>query len=285
MTSQVEEKTAELEPVLVLGATGKTGRRIVDRLEKRGVSVRRGSRSAFPAFDWAKPEKWWKCLEGVRAVYISYTPDLAMPGAKEAIQALCEMAEFAGVERIVLLSGRGEEEAQACEQLVQKFDMEWTIIRASWFSQNFTEGAFAQMVLTGEIALPAGTVREPFIDIDDIAEIAEVSLLDEGHANQLYEVTGPELMTFSDIADELSLATGRKITFSNIGHMDFIRSVAGSRAPKDVIWMLDYLFSTVLDGRNESVTDGVFRALGRPPRSFRDFARNTVLRGAWTSAA
>ncbi|MEM1140354.1 MAG: NAD(P)H-binding protein, partial [Pseudomonadota bacterium] len=152
---------------LVIGGTGKTGRRVADRLSASNHTVRIGARSAVPAFDWHREESWDACLKDVRAVYITYSPDLAMPGATDAIAALVEKAKRAGVSRLVLLSGRGEEEAQACEQIVQASGLDWTIVRASWFNQNFSEGAFVDMVRQGTLTLPAGGTPEPYVDADD----------------------------------------------------------------------------------------------------------------------
>ncbi len=273
------------KPTLVLGATGKTGRRIVARLRSRGMPVRLGSRSATPSFDWRNDTNWDAVLEGVDAVYINYAPDLAMPGATDAIQALVDKAKEHRVKRLVILSGRGEEEAQACEKIVQESGLDWTIVRASWFNQNFSEGAFIDMVIAGKITLPAGDVPEPFVDADDIADVAAAALCEPGHVGQVYELTGPRLLTFADIAAELTQATGRQVSFVQAPHDAFVSGVAESGAPKDVVWMLDYLFATVLDGRNASLTDGVQRALGRSPKDFADFARETAQRGVWNRSA
>ena len=270
---------------LVLGGTGKTGRRVAERLEAKGHKVRIGSRSAVPAFDWDNEKSWDACLNGVTAAYITYTPDLAMPGATDAIQAFVDLAKRRGVKRLVLLSGRGENEAQACERIVQSSGLNWTIVRASWFSQNFSEGAFIDMVLKGAITLPAGDQLEPFADVDDIADVAVAAFTQEGHNGQIYEVTGPRLMTFADVAADLSRATGREIAYVNVPHEAFVSEVANSGAPKDVIWMLDYLFSTVLDGRNAHLTDGVQCALGRAPKDFADYARDAAATGVWKNAA
>ena len=270
---------------LVIGGTGKTGRRVVTLLEEAGLPVRIGSRSATPPFDWNNESSWDASLDGIGAVYITYSPDLAMPGATDAIQGLVGLAKKKGVRRLVLLSGRGEEEAQACEAIVQASGLGWTIVRASWFNQNFSEGAFIDMVLAGTITLPAGDTPEPFVDADDIADVAFAALTEDGHDGQVYEVTGPRLMTFSDIADDLSRATGREITFQTVPHDAFVNGVAESGAPNDVVWMLDYLFATVLDGRNAHLTDGVQRALGREPRDFADYARDVAAQGAWKTAA
>jgi len=271
--------------VLVLGGTGKTGRRVAAGLRSLGIPVRIGSRSATPPFDWNDEASWDACLRGVEAIYITYAPDLAMPGATDAIQALVVRAERLGVRRLVLLSGRGEPEAQACERIVQQSGLEWTVVRASWFFQNFSEGAFAEMVLAGRITLPAGETLEPFVDVDDIAEIAIAALSQAGHEGHVYEVTGPRLMTFADVAAELSDATGRTIEFIEVPHDGFMAEAKASGAPPDVVWMLDYLFSTVLDGRNAHLTDGVQRALGREPTDFSVYARDAAASGVWSAPA
>ncbi|MEM9005162.1 MAG: NAD(P)H-binding protein [Cyanobacteria bacterium P01_F01_bin.86] len=270
---------------LVLGGTGKTGRRIVAALEAKGVPTRIGSRSASPAFDWHHEAGWDACLQDVKAIYINYAPDLAMPGATDAIQVLVQRAKQHGVERLVLLSGRGEAEAQACERIVQESGVDWTIVRASWFNQNFSEGAFLEMVMAGQITLPAGDIPEPFVDVDDIAEVAVAALTEPGHAGEVYEVTGPRLMTFADIAIALSNATGREIAYVQVPHDAFVAGAKESGAPKEVVWMLDYLFATVLDGRNAHLTDGVQRALGRPPKDFAEYAKEVAATGLWRGVA
>ncbi|MEO1244858.1 MAG: NAD(P)H-binding protein [Pseudomonadota bacterium] len=270
---------------LVLGGTGKTGSRIVQRLKDRGVPVRIGSRSATPGFDWTVESGWDACLEGVEAVYITYASDLAIPGATDSIQAFVDAAKRNGVKRAVILSGRGEKEAQACEKIVMDSGLEWTVVRASWFNQNFSEGPFIEMVQAGQIALPAGDVPEPFVDVDDIADVAVAALTEAHHDGEVYEVTGPRLLTFRDIASELANATGRTIVFNEIPHDAFVAGVEASGAPKDVVWIMDYLFSTVLDGRNAHLTDGVERALGRPPKDFAVYARDVAATGAWRSVA
>lgn len=267
--------------VLVIGATGKTGRRVANGLEARGIRVTRGSRSAAPPFEWNDESGWDACLDAVDAAYVTYAPDLAMPGATDAIRSFVHRAKAKGVRRVVLLSGRGEPEAQACERIVQESGLEWTVVRASWFQQNFSEGAFVGMVQDGRITLPAGDTPEPFVDVDDIAEVAITALTQDGHGGQIYEVTGPRLMTFNDVATELSRVTSRDIQFVQVPHDAFISEAKAAGAPQDVVWMLDYLFATVLDGRNAKLTDGVQRALGREPTDFREYARKAAETGVW----
>jgi len=266
---------------LVLGGTGKTGRRVAERLLARGVKTRVASRSTSPAFDWNAPATWDAALEGVSAVYITYSPDLAIPGATDSIRTFVERAVAGGVGRLVLLSGRGEEEAQACEQVIQETDVEWTVVRASWFMQNFSEGEFHGMVQEGAITLPAGDVPEPFIDVDDIADVAVAALTEEGHAYEIYEVTGPRLLTFTQAAAEISAAAGREVRFVPVPKDAFAGAIAESGAPADIAWLLNYLFETVLDGRNAYLCDGVQRALGREPTDFSEFARRIAARGLW----
>lgn len=281
--SNIQSKTSGA--TLVLGGTGKTGRRVVERLRVRGVETRVGSRSATPVFDWHDQNTWRAALDGVNAVYITYAPDLAVPGATDAIRGFVDLAVALGVKRLVLLSGRGEEEAQACERIVQESAVEWTIVRASWFMQNFSEGEFLEMVLTGVITLPASDIPEPFVDADDIADVAVAALTESGHAYEIYEVTGPRLLTFTELAREISIAAKRDVQFAAIPKEAFAQAISESGAPSDIAWLLNYLFDTVLDGRNAYVTDGVKRALGREPTDFSAFARKVAAAGHWKAVA
>jgi uncharacterized protein YbjT (DUF2867 family) len=269
------------EPILVLGATGKTGRRVVERLERRDVPVRLGSRSGQPPFDWEDASTWAPALEGVSAVYVSYFPDLAVPGAPEAVGALAEQAQRSGVERVVLLSGRGEEEAQRSEQVVAAVGIDWTVVRCSWFNQNFSEGYMLDPIRGGELALPAGDVPEPFVDAEDIADVAVAALTEDGHTGEVYELTGPRLLTFAEAVAEIGRATGRELRYVQVSMDEYAAAAAELDVPDDVVWLIRYLFSEVLDGRNAKLADGVQRALGREPRDFADFAREAAATGVF----
>lgn len=268
---------------LVLGGTGKTGRRVAERLWNRGVPVRPGSRRADPPFDWENPETWPAALNGIEAAYIAYYPDLAASSAAPAVKAFTDLAVTAGVRRLVLLSGRGEPAAQQCEQLVSDSGVEWTIVRASWFSQNFSEGYLLEPVLRGQVALPAGNVGEPFVDADDIADVAVAALTDARHARQVYEVTGPRLWTFAEAIAEIATVTGRDIRFIQVGVPEYAAALEEAGVPGDFAALVTYLFKEVLDGRNASVQDGVRRALGRPARDFSDYVGDTAATGVWSS--
>jgi uncharacterized protein YbjT (DUF2867 family) len=271
-------------PITVLGATGKTGRRVVSRLRSRGVPVRVGSRSASPPFDWARPSTWPAVFEGASAAYVSYYPDLAAPGAPEAVGELFDVAVAAGASRIVLLSGRGESEAQRSEEVLAASGASWTVVRASWFNQNFSEGAFAEMLATGELALPADDVREPFVDAGDIADVAVAALTEPGHENRVYEVAGPRLLTFAQAVAEIATATGRPLRYTPISLDDFMGGLsAAGGVPAPEAALLRYLFSEVLDGRNAFTTGGVEQALGREPRDFTTFAHEAAASSAWSS--
>lgn len=269
------------ETVLVTGGNGKTGRRVADRLTALGVPVRIGSRGGRPPFDWADRATWGPVLRGVHSVYLAYYPDLAVPGATDVIRSFAGLAAQSGVRRIVLLSGRGEEEAQRCEQAVREAGTQWTVLRASWFNQNFTEGYLRGPVLSGEVVLPAGGTAEPFLDADDIADVAVAALTGDGHAGQVYELTGPRLLTFADAVAEIAKATGRDLRFVPVTGEQYAAALAEHGVPADVTALLGYLFAEVLDGRNAHLGDGVRRALGREPRDFADFARDSAATGAW----
>ena len=269
------------QDILVLGGNGKTGRRVAARVRARAVPVRIGSRSGEPPFDWEDRSTWAPALRGASAAYVSFFPDLAVPGAPEAIGALAEQALAAGCRRLVLLSGRGEEEAQRAERVLAESGAEWTVLRCSWFMQNFSEGNFAEAVAAGELALPAGDVRTPFVDAEDIADAAVAALTEEGHAGRVYELTGPRALTHDEVAEELTRATGRQVRYVPVSLEAFTAGLTGEGLRPDIVSLLRYLFSEVLVDSNAGVSDGVRRALGREPRDFAEFARGAVRDGAW----
>jgi uncharacterized protein YbjT (DUF2867 family) len=271
---------SDIKQTLVLGGTGKTGRRVVERLAARGVPTRVGSRSGEPPFDWEDRSTWAPVLKGVGSAYVSYYPDLALPGAPEKVGSFAELAVRSGVGRLVLLAGRGEPEAEEAEDAVRASGADLTIVRSTWFAQNFSEDYIVDGIRSGEVALPAGDVPEPFVDADDIADVAVAALTNDRHIGQVYELTGPRLLTFAEAVDEIAEATGREIRFVPISIDDFA-SAAYHDLPPEFVELLTYLFGEVLDGRNARLADGVQRALGREPRDFREFARDAAATGVW----
>ncbi|ANT48804.1 NAD(P)H-binding protein [Mesorhizobium amorphae] len=270
-------------PTLILGGTGKIGRRIVERLTARGLPVRIGSRSGAPSFDWEDDATWAPAMQGVGAVYISYYPDLSVPGAAEAVGSLANLAVQNGIKRLVLLSGRGETEAQRAEEMLKDSGADWTILRCAWFAQNFSESFLLDPLLEGEVQLPVGNVGEPFVDADDIADAAVTALTQQGHVGQLYELTGPRLLSFADAIAEIGRAAGRDIRFKQISHAEFAAAIAAHELPAEFAWLLNELFTEVLDGRNEALTDGVQRVLGRAPKDFSAYTTETAASGIWSN--
>jgi uncharacterized protein YbjT (DUF2867 family) len=268
-------------PILLIGGTGKTGGRVNARLRARGIATRPVSRSTAIPFDWTRPETWPGALDGVARAYVTYQPDLAAEGAAEAIAELGSLARAKGLERVVLLSGRGEPGAQRAEAALRASGVFWTNVRASWFNQNFSEGYLISGVLAGEITLPAGAVPEPFVDADDIADVVVAALTDERHANKLYEVTGPRALTFAEAVDEIAATVGRPIRYTQISSKEFSSGMRQAGVPDDVIALLDELFNVVLDGRNAQVMHGIDETLGRPAREFSDYVRETAATGVW----
>ena len=266
---------------LVLGGTGKTGRRVEQQLKARGVPTRVGSRSSEPPFDWEDEATWAPALQNVGSVYVSYYPDLAVPGAVEAVRSFAELAVESVVRRLVLLSVRGEPEAERAEAAVRDSGADLMILRSTWFMQNFSEDYMLEHVLSGEIRLPAGDVPTPFLDADDIAEVAVAALTDDRHAGQLYELTGPRSLTFAEAAAEIAETTGREVRYVPVSLEEHATEATEHGVPAEVVELLTYLFAEVVDGRNASTTDGVRRALGRQPKDFADYTREAATSGVW----
>lgn len=272
-------------PTVVLGGTGKTGRRVVTRLRRRGVPVRAGSRLQRPPFDWRDSRTWAPVLHGASAAYIAYAPDVAAPDAADTIGAAARQAVAAGAGRLVLLSGRGEEECLPAEQAVADAGAAWTIVRASWFYQNFSEAFLLQPVLGDGVAVPPADVLEPFADAGDLADVVVAALTEDGHAGRVYEITGPRLLTFHEVIGAIARATGRDIGLTHVSTAVFADALARQAVSDErAVRFLAGLFTKALDGRNSHVTDDVQRVLGRPATDFTAYAEATAATGVWTPA-
>jgi uncharacterized protein YbjT (DUF2867 family) len=274
--------TIQQGTTLILGGTGKTGRRIVDRLKARGVTARIASRSGAHPFDWEDQNSWARVLEGVESMYIAYPPDLAAPTSGPHVRAMAEQAVASGVRKIVLLSGRGEPQCYPAERAVRESGAAFTVIRCAWFAQNFSEGYLLSSVLEGELAFPAGNIAEPFVDLDDTADVATAALTSNAHDGKIYELSGPRLLTFGEAAAEISKVIGRDVRYVPIGFDDYAK-VLSAFVPADQAAFLKELFEFILDGHNAYLSDGVQQALGRKPKDFRDFVRDAAAAGAWRS--
>jgi uncharacterized protein YbjT (DUF2867 family) len=198
--------------VVIVGGLGKTGRRVFERLTARGVDAYAVSRSSDPGFDWMDRSTWPLALHGATAAYVAYQPDLALPRAADDVGALARIAAEVGVEHIVMLSARGEKGAIRSEERLRHAPLDHTILRAPWFAQNFREGAFLDDIIAGDLALPAGEVREPFVSVDDIADAAVEALCVPAHLGRTYEITGPRSLRFADAVAEIATASGMRIS-------------------------------------------------------------------------
>ncbi len=270
------------KPIVIIGKNGKTGSRVNRGLKALGLATRAVSRSSTPAFDWEDSSTWRPILEGARAAYVTFQPDLAVPTAEQSISELVQLAIELGVEHIVLLSGRGEAGAQRAEKILQQSGIDWNVIRASWFDQNFSEGFMVEGILRGELALPAADVLEPFIDIDDIAEVAVTVLTNSQLRNKLFEVTGPRALSFKQCVSEISQALDYPVKYTTIKIDEFVNTLRDLGEPEDMQWLMRELFTVVLDGRNSEVKTGVEEALGRPATDFSEYIQKVIASGTWS---
>lgn len=273
------------DKILVTGATGKTGRRVVRLLEDRSVEVRAASRSGTPSFDWSDRTTWAPALRGMTAVYL-VLPDLGSSSATETVTAFARQAAAAGVRRAVLVSvpdggGLDHEPVLATERALADVGLEWTALRLRWFFQNFSEDFLLGSVLNGELRLPAGTGEEGFIDADDIAEVAVAALTEDGHDGQAYELSGPRLMTFGDTAEDLAKATGRDIRYVPLTPEEFAAEQRAQGVPEEWVQLQIAMYGAVGSGSLASLTGDVQRVLGRAPRDFSDYAKEAAAQGAW----
>jgi uncharacterized protein YbjT (DUF2867 family) len=289
-TEGIEGTAGAAGTVLVTTATGKTGRRVARKLAALGVPVRAGSRrpealDGGVRFDWEDPASWAPALRGTASAYIAYHPDLAAPGAPEALREFGRAADEAGVTRLVLLSGRGEPEAAKAEAALAEAGIGLTVVRGSFFNQNFAEGPLAEAIAHGELVFPAGTTPEPFVDLEDLTDVLVEAVTGDGHAGRTYDITGPRLLTFAEAAAEIGAATGREVRYTSVTAAEFaaVLEEGAGFAAADAGWLSE-LFAMLMDGRNAFVTADARTVLGREPRDFADFVR-TELGGAGAGGA
>jgi uncharacterized protein YbjT (DUF2867 family) len=269
-----------MQNILILGGTGKTGRRVAARLRDTGRPVSR-AHGDLP-FDLEDPTTWAPALDGVTAAYVM-EPNLRASG--DRIPRFVAEAVAAGVRRLVLLSapraGEDGHPLHAAEQAVRGCGVDWTILRPTWFSQNFSEGPWLPGILAGTLSLPTGDGRTPFIDAADIADVAVAALTDDRHSGQVYELTGPRAISFGEVADLVSDATGRMVRHVDVDpEVEIERQVAGG-VPPEIARLLTEVLVAIRDGWAAALTDDVARALGRPPRPFEDYVAETAAAGHW----
>ena len=270
---------------LVLGATGKTGRRVAARLRLAGTPVRTASRSSQVRFDWTEPDTWDAALRGITAAY------LIAPGRVGAAHDFVAAAEAAGVHRLVLLSGRRADtwgdspfgrDMRSAEDAVRGGALEWTILRASNFQQNFDEDVFHAPLVAGELALPAGEVPEPFVDVEDVAAVAAAVLTRPGdHAGRTYELTGPRGLTFGEAVEQISRASGLPITYKQVSTAEYVAAAVEQGLSEQEARSVADMFELMAGGLIAATTDDVAAVLGRQPRSFEDYVVRTAATGAW----
>jgi len=268
-------------PILIIGKNAKTGWRVDRRLQALGYPTRAVSRSTSAAFDWENQATWRAAMNGTRSAYITFHPDLAIPSAEQTIRDFVALAVELGLEHLVLLSGRGEDGARRAEIVLEEGGLDWNIVPASWFMQNFSENFMIEGILNGELMLPAGDTVEPFIDVDDIAEVAVATLTRPALRNRVFEVSGPRAMTFAECVETISAATGYPVKYTQIPIEVFIDGLREQGAPEALLWLMRELFTVVFDGRNSKPSSGVEEALGRPPTDFSEYVRKVMATGAW----
>ncbi|MWA00253.1 NAD(P)H-binding protein [Actinomadura sp. LD22] len=277
-----------MENTLILGATGKTGRRIVRRLRASGHRVRTASRTGSDvAVDLGDPATWPAALDGATAVYLLEPVLQPVPDRDARIPKFVAEAVSAGVRRLVLLSAHGVGDAgddhplKSAERAVRESGTGWTILRPGWFAQNFSESFWRPWVLSGTLAVPTGDGRTPFVDAEDIAEVAADALTDGRHNGRIYQLTGPRAVSFAEAAELIGKATGRTIRHVDVTPEAFTERLASHGVHPDAARMLAGLLANIREDREAAVSDGVERALGRPAKPFEDYITEAAAAGHW----
>ncbi|GAA2781282.1 NAD(P)H-binding protein [Crossiella cryophila] len=272
------------QTILVQAGTGKTGKRVARLLREQGHTVRIASRSGEPRFDWAEESTWGPALAGVDAVYV--VPLDATGDEHEQLTRFVATATAAGVRRLVMLSARDIDTFAAvnslvAERAVRESGVAWTILRPGWFNQNFDEDYFDAAVRAGEVLLATGDGLEPFIDAEDIAEVAVAAFTQDGHDGQIYDLSGAELLSFPQAVGIIAAELGREIRVVDLEPAAYAGQMAGQGMPLEFAELIARLYQRIREGKEAHLSDGVQRVLGREPRTFAAYVKNAVAAGAW----
>lgn len=272
---------ALLGPVLVTGAKGTTGRRIAERLKLEGVEFRAASRSSETRFDWANPETWKPALQGMRSVYV--VPEGS--AGPEVVASFAKLAADEGVAILVLLSTReaeyeGYENHLAIEDAVIDAGTGWTILRPSWFCQNFYT-QFDREVRSGLLELPAGEGKDPFVDADDVAEVAFQALTMHGLEDKVYELSGPDPLSYREATERISALTGLTVRYEPVSEQTYYQRLREKGIPDDQARVMIVAHRPIAAGDNDFTSEGYRRLTGHPSKDFDTFVSETVAKGIW----
>ncbi|MEV8437450.1 NAD(P)H-binding protein [Actinosynnema sp. NPDC051121] len=278
------------KPILVLGSTGKTGRRLVPLLRDKGLQVRAASRTGDVRFDWDDETTWGRALTGVGAVYVVDQQD--KPGQWDAegmIARFYDKAVDLGVTRIVALQARpagliGGKDLHAGTEAARASGVEWTVLRPCWFNQNFDEGVLLDSIRAGELPLPAGTGAEAFVDVADVAEVAAAALTEDGHSGRVYNLSGRVALTFAEAVDIIGHAIGREVKYVPVSQEDYEAELVEFGVPTDYARFIGELTARIDHGTSGAVTFTVEQVTGHQPIAFEDFVKDAASRGVWDPA-
>jgi uncharacterized protein YbjT (DUF2867 family) len=268
--------------LLIVGGTGTTGSRVADQVRGPGVAVRIATRRPSAAehvrFDWTEPRSHAGVLTGIDAIYLVAPIGVTEPAS--LVEPFLATALHAGVRRVVLLSSSAIPEGGTglggLHRLVRTTVPEWTVLRPSWFMQNFLGDHPVGTAVreSGEIVTATGDGRVAFIDAADIAAVAARALTDEEPHNTSYVLTGPEALSYADTAAIIAGVTGRPIRHRPVGPAELTDRLTAAGYPRDFAELLPGLDVAISTGTEDRVTTTVPELTGRPARSFTDFARD-----------
>lgn len=276
--------------ILVIGGKGKTGRFVTRELTSRGVKAKITTRSPSSdddvAFDWQDPRTADAAFDGVDAVYIVAPTNNSDHGT--IVPPVLEIARKRGVRRFVLLSASSLEAGGPMmgqiHSYLQKEAPEWTVLRPTWFMQNFSEQQhLATIQNENAIYSATGGGRVGFIDAADIAKAAVSALLAETSWNRDFILTGPEALSYADFAEKISDVIGRTIKHVNLTTAELAERYARAGLDEAYASILAKMDERISEGSEDRLSDGVFALTGRSPTAAADFAKEH--KEAWARPA
>lgn len=271
---------------LILGGSGRTGSLVAKHLTDRGAQARIASRRGSDLFfDWDDTATYAHALEGADRVYL-VTPVMRVRYVGQ-VAAFLDEAEAVGVRHVTLLStyngNRAPREVDVAvveTDLASRRSFTYSILRPAWVMQNFTDDHLP--LINGTLVVPSGGGAEAFVDAADIAAVAAETLLNpDAHAGAQYALTGPQAITFDDVAATIAAVSGRPVTYQDVDQETWINQAIAADVPADYAAMLRWLTGAIVAGNGSTPTDDIQAILGQPATSFKAFAERNA--ATWTT--
>lgn len=271
--------------ILVTGATGTIGQALIKQLQTKNADFVAGVRnveeakkklpsvSNFVEFDFSNSATYEGAVENIDSVFVLGPPIVL--NLEELVAPFLDFLKGKGINRVVYLSALGSENMKlltfhtTLTQKIKDDGFDYTILKPSFFAQNFKNYEWENITERGVVYVPAGTGKAGFVDVNDIAAVAAAALTEDGHSGKTYEITGPEILGYQDAANLLSEVMGKQIVYPNPTPEEFGATLKQAGAPDFIASYMIDVYSMILNNHVNVLSNHVEEVTGKKPTTLK----------------